>query len=120
MNTPSAAIFQAIFTGSRVYGKPMKGSDLDIVVLVTTAQRLLLEKLRDRTPDPKLGSESPAYLGSEQYRFGKINLICCTDPVIFGIWTKGTQHCRKVGPVTRKKAIEIFEKIRNNPRKAIK
>lgn len=66
----------SFLTGSQVYGKPRKDSDLDLVVLVSPETAAKLIKHSD--------------LGKEPVRYGKLNLILCEDDIEFATWKVGT------------------------------
>lgn len=110
---------KAFVTGSRAYGRPRPDSDIDLVVLVSSYD---LERLRAQAdPDPKMGKgtdSDPGTPGQEEHptaslRFGKLNLICVTDPIAYGVWLKGTEELRKrPDDVDRDEAVAFFRALR--------
>ena len=45
-------------------------------------------------------------------RFGKLNLIVCTEPLIYQAWKDGTEKLIAEKPVTRERAVEVISKLR--------
>jgi hypothetical protein len=114
---------KAFVTGSQAYGEPNQMSDIDLVVWVTPAALAELRAVAD--PDPKTGKGTDSDPGgpgdvrgeTASLRFGKLNLICVTDAVAWGVWFEGTAHlvrrARDSGrPVTRNDAIAFFRQLR--------
>jgi hypothetical protein len=66
----------AFITGSRAYGNPGPGSDLDLVVLMTPAAEDQLRRV--------LGCEKGAI------RAGALNLVVTNDPDEYALWQVGT------------------------------
>lgn len=115
-------ITQALFTGSWVYGKPNKNSDVDLVLLVTKKQLATLKKLADKdcslvAPRNTI-SDGGGEISSASLRYGKLNLILTTDPVAFAVWHAGTADLvarKQRGTVLSKAAaIKIFRRLRQN------
>jgi predicted nucleotidyltransferase len=81
-------MIQALLTGSRVYGRPTKKSDLDVVMLLTPFELATMEKQADEVEgnDYDTGDST-----SKSLRFGNLNVIALTDPVAFGVFEKGTK-----------------------------
>lgn len=99
----------ALFTGSRVYGKPKKSSDLDLVLLVSDEEFDLLVKVASRiTGYSEFGS--PQYdVGdgrSGSFRFGPLNVIAMTSEVAFACFEKSTKELSEKAPVDREEACE--------------
>lgn len=98
-------IWKAFLTGSRAYGVPRADSDVDVVVrMPREAVDLLIKSgVADVVHDfPQNNNAS--------FRFGKMNLICCTSDKRFEKWVRGTAVLQSRAPVTRDAAIEVFEK----------
>jgi hypothetical protein len=93
-------------TGSRAYGQPTKDSDVDVVVFMDEGLRNFLRTQIDPNENP--GNQPPNYA----LRFGQLNLICCVYPKQYEAWRRGTLDLIKERPVTRERAIEVLEKIR--------
>lgn len=70
----------AFITGSRVYGKPTPSSDIDLVILVDEQTSTRLQLMARETDEQK-----PLAI-----RFGRLNLIICTDEAEFAVWKVGT------------------------------
>jgi hypothetical protein len=51
-------------------------------------------------------------MGSSCLRFGKLNLICVTDPEDYKLWKDGTEELKRMAPVTRDQAIKLFRQMR--------
>jgi hypothetical protein len=102
-------MISALFTGSRVYGRPTKESDLDLVLLVTHRERELLIKMADDvcTNSYEVGEER-----SYSLRFGKLNVIAVTDPVAFAVFQKATKKLKGEGAVDRDRAVEVMKLMR--------
>lgn len=105
----------SMFTGSYVYGKPNNDSDVDIVLLVNAGQLKTLRRLADKSLMPANNTESDGTgeISAASLRFGRINLIAVTDPVMFAVWEKGTNQLAKKRPVTRRDAISHFRALRS-------
>jgi hypothetical protein len=70
---------EAFITGSRAYGNPTAGSDIDLVVRVSEATRYRLRQLAGCTkPD-------------DPVHFGRLNLILVTDDATMAVWKLGTE-----------------------------
>lgn len=101
-------MIQCILTGSQAYGKPGKKSDIDVVMLLTKEELALFSAKAGECEDyVNLASGEEAAL-----RFGNLNVIAVTDPVVFGIWQKGTAALRLKKPVTRTYAMNTLDKLR--------
>lgn len=84
---------KAFVTGSRAYGKPRRSSDIDLVIFCDEETKALLLKH-----------------GGKTFKFGKIQVIPCTDKTTYEIWRKGTEQLVDEAPVMRERAIKVFEK----------
>lgn len=94
---------RAFITGSYRYGMPHSGSDLDLVVLVDDLALAMLKALGDIPTNP------------EEYapiRFGRLNIIACTNRTTFDAWQKGTEELVELRPVPRGVAKEYLQKKR--------
>lgn len=89
----------SFITGSRAYGRPTDGSDVDLVIRVTPATAELLRELAG---------------GKEPVRFGKLNLILCTTDEEFAVWRIGTTEMNQspMRPYTREAAKRVFDEYR--------
>lgn len=111
MSKKKPQLAKAFVTGSRAYGLPGIDSDIDLVVLISTAN---LDRLL------ALGGTRPAVPGDEDYiaaggtplRFGSLNLICCTDKAQYDVWSEGTKRLKMQAPVSRDFAIRFMAKLR--------
>lgn len=121
----------AIVTGSHAYGKPRPDSDVDVVVLVTEDDKMLLVGLA-AIADPKAGFKTKRlcehnlegdYAGvganAAVLRFGILNLLITTDPLSFEVWRRGTEqliaHKQKTGqPVSREVAVQHLKNLREH------
>ena len=88
----------SFITGSRAYGTPMADSDIDLVVRVTSEEFTALNQLAD------------SGLG-ESLRFGRLNLILCTEDDKYAAWWRGTRDLVAEKPVSREVAIEKFKAL---------
>ena len=109
---------KAFLTGSRAYGTPQPSSDIDLVVFLSRDDLAVLRQF-DEGPDPRhttnTGSEpdKPFEDGvGAPLRFGKLNLLCITDPKAYACWLNGTATLKKMAPVSRDFAVEFFRKLR--------
>lgn len=90
----------AILGGSRVYGKPNKDSDLDLVLwLPNSMQRQIVRKEGDET-------------GDDTVRYGNLNIILPNNAKEFSVWLYGIELLKQHKPVTRDKAVETFDNLR--------
>jgi predicted nucleotidyltransferase len=89
----------AFLTGSRVYGTPREDSDIDLAVLMSSAELGALLRLAD--PE----AQGHEYEDGVSIRFGNLNLIvfCAKDE--FDAWRSATQELIARKPVTRAEAV---------------
>lgn len=106
-----------LLTGSQVYGRTRKSSDVDLVLRVTREEGRILE---DKA-DPEVREMNPRYPESPCWvsiiRYGDLNLILCYRDEEYFQWDKSLKECKdKVArlnrPLTRDEAIEIHKKNR--------
>lgn len=94
---------KTFLTGSYAYGTPTSRSDIDLVVYLPDAdtRTLLVEKFcgGDATVALKIGNKIDPPL----------NLIVCKTIAEYDKWWAGTQLCIAEKPITRARAIEIFD-----------
>lgn len=88
-------------TGSRAYGTPTDNSDVDLAIVVESADAERLAGLADRSR----GSASSDWLS---LYFGRLNLICL-KPAAFDAWKAANEQLKAERPVTRDRAIEVIE-----------
>lgn len=106
---------KAFVTGSCAYGLVKKDSDVDLVVFVSDADMRLLEKFADS--GSTLAKGRPPSAEGEQgiqasLRFGRLNLLCVTDPIAYEVWRRGTVLLEREGEVTRDLAVRLFSMLR--------
>ena len=94
-------------TGSRVYGTPNEDSDIDLVVFGDPKTFNLLKLMQDGIKN----------VFNNCLRFGKLNIIYCTDPTDYSVWWDGTQdlinHVRTTGrTIDKELATFHFDVIR--------
>lgn len=96
---------KAFLTGSRVYGRVEKDSDIDLVVIVDEQTYYQLKRLSD---------------SDKSIRFGRLNLIACTTELQLAVWKVGTERIVQVGkankvrkPIGKKRAKKILDFFRN-------
>ncbi len=101
----------AFLTGSRVYGRPREDSDVDMVVRVDISTARVLYSLSDTFDAAKFADETdPDYGGIGVVRFGKLNLILCTDDDQYTAWRMGTRAMMKEGgKFTREMAVNVIK-----------
>jgi hypothetical protein len=90
---------KAFLTGSRAYGTPRPDSDVDLVVCVSKDEAA---KLRELSDDPDARS----------VRFGRLNLVICTDRKLWDAWALGTDELKARAPVTRDEAKRVLSHYR--------
>lgn len=100
----------AIITGSHAYGVPTESSDIDLAVLVSKADWDLLVKAEGNDPAGE-PPEPPEYSNPRSLRFGKLNLLICTDQVWLDAWREGTDRLKKIAPVERTVAVAMFQSL---------
>lgn len=109
---------RAFVTGSRKYGTPKADSDIDLVVLVSPADLLLLQKEADIECKPHIPrGNSDGGPMSDSLRFGKLNLIAVTWNQAFEAWKKGTEELlartqERMAPIEREEAVALFKSLR--------
>lgn len=91
--------------GSRIFGTPKEDSDLDAIVFVTAAEAVLLGQLADEPRVQRPGTKS------YPVRFGKLNLIVCTDYPTYLKWLGGCKILEANKPVTKDQACKVFESL---------
>lgn len=91
--------------GSRIYGAPRPDSDVDLVILVSPEEAAILGANADVPNQPRPGC------GSFPVRYGRLNLIVCTDLDTYGRWHIGRDALRRMGPVDREQARAMFERL---------
>jgi hypothetical protein len=105
---------RAFITGSHAYGEPTAASDIDIVVLMTSKEMFQLQALAEimEIENEPHGRTSETSEHSVSIRFGRLNLIVCSQIAAFQLWKDGTDVCRQARPVTRDHAVHIFRRLR--------
>lgn len=109
---PSDIIIRRSFvTGSHAYGTPGRESDIDLVVIVTEADLLILMNGADERNewDAQYQERAPQ---AACLRFGNLNLIACTSEETFEVWRKGTRQLKANAPVLRSVACGLFAMLR--------
>lgn len=91
--------------GSRIYGTPRSDSDVDMCVLVTEEEARILG---DNADEPN--GLRPGW-GSFPVRYGRLNIIVCTDPDVYARWLAGRDELRRSAPVTRDQAKAVFARL---------
>lgn len=71
----------AFLTGSQVYGKPDKYSDIDLVVYAPGLDKVIRKLTKTRKGKPIV--------------FGKLNLIICETEAEYDVWKDGTYEMVK-------------------------
>jgi predicted nucleotidyltransferase len=94
----------AFLTGSRAYGTPQANSDTDICLLMSFADIDALASQAPHSDEDGSGDGSDVSL-----RFGKLNLICMSDPAKFEAWREATAELAARRPVTRQEAIDLID-----------
>lgn len=87
----------AFITGSRVYGRPGPGSDIDLVIRCDEATAEALRKASD--PGPSI-------------RFGKLNVLVCTTDEEYRVWLEGTRQLKLLAPIGKTQAKKLFDDLR--------
>ncbi len=110
----------AIVTGSQVYGTPRRDSDVDLVMLVSQDDLLLLKRLGMVAEKATTGTDSdPGTVGTDHglsasIRFGDLNLIATTCPIAFAVWQRGTEYLKRHQPNSRELAVAYFRDLRRH------
>ena len=100
----------ALLTGSRAYGRPPPGSDIDVVVLLGEDDLLrIIDAMGEAGVDPRYVGEPGA---TTPIRFGVLNLLCVTDEEDYRVWEEGTAALIERGPVERPEAVAEFARRR--------
>lgn len=100
-----ALVSGAHLGGSRIYGTPRSDSDVDMCVLVTEEEARILG---DNADEPN--GLRPGW-GSFPVRYGRLNIIVCTDPDVYARWLAGRDELRRSAPVTRDQAKAVFARL---------
>jgi predicted nucleotidyltransferase len=100
----------AFVTGSYAYGVPRADSDIDLVVYLSGKD---LDRLRTAHNQDAEHEEDYITAGGHPFKFGRLNLLCCTDKKLYDIWFKGTAQLKRRAPVTRNVAIAHMEQLRH-------
>lgn len=113
-----ACSMPAFLTGSRAYGKPSDGSDVDLVVFVGDERSMtVLESLQERPAvEGNASGGAPVQGQSASLRFGRLNVIAVTDPAKYRAWLVGTRQLvdeyRRTGvAVERARAVALFKSL---------
>lgn len=98
-------------TGSRCYGAPRPGSDLDLVLFVPPHSALLFA-LEAKGAEQDVNIEASSF----PLRFGGLNLIVCATQEAYDAWLAGTEKLAReafssASPVSRERAIEVFRPL---------
>lgn len=95
---------KAFITGSRVYGTPTRYSDTDLVVRLNEwdAQQLI----------KGIGADEAYGEGTAHVRLGDVDLLLCTTDAAYEVWRRGTEQLCAERPVTRERAVAVFEQLR--------
>ncbi len=125
-------MFNAFLTGSHAYGTPHKDSDIDLAILVSEADKAVLESEADALETLSASgkaaletlsalsapyiSEGEAYGSYPQIHFGKLNLILITNEKEFAAWQAATRYLISIKPVTRDLAIATIREFRKGKR----
>ena len=93
----------SIITGSQNYGQPTPESDVDLVIRCSETTKELLIEISDLKKMP--------------IKFGKLNIICCTNDDEFALWVLGTRICSEKNleegrPIPKTEAKEILDDLR--------
>ncbi len=102
---------RAFITGSQAYGTPTNKSDVDLVILCGTDVVAFLRLIADPEEKKEVAEGYPEG-GRESFRFGKLNVICCTDSIELSVWEAGTKLLMSLPAVTREFAVATFKKLR--------
>lgn len=94
--TPDDFRTPAVLTGSQVYGVPNSESDIDVVIEVAGE---VYGDLLQYSDHPRL------------LRYGKLNLILTWSREGRRLWAKGTQLLLSEAPVTRDRAVAMFNEL---------
>ena len=99
-------------TGSRAYGTPKYDSDIDLVVLMPADELEALIEIQGtlETKHENIYSldDTGNKVPSHSFKFGRLNLICFTDPKEFAGWQAATVLLKSQRPVTRDYAIKTI------------
>lgn len=112
---------RAFLTGSRIYSVPKKDSDIDLVVLMSEWEILLLkglnqpkksfiEKCRELI-SPKDETIYNTVSPTTSLRFGPLNLLCVSSEKAYNDWREGTDQLRAKAPVSREEAVRVFTEL---------
>lgn len=99
-------------TGSRAYGTPREDSDVDLVAFMSPSEIKGVFDLADKHDNIE------EYEGGGLHYslvFGRLNLLCITDPVQYDLWKRGTEELKairdKEGPVSRNFAVKFMDNL---------
>ena len=100
---------RSVLTGSRAYGTPRPDSDVDLVVLVDRPTQAAMLKL---FPPEDYDEAAYADCSGRTIRVGDLNLIMVTTEAELEVWRRGTEALKAEAPVTRARAVQVFESLR--------
>lgn len=103
----------AFITGSRAYGTPSPGSDVDLVVFVDAETLASLRTAAAFPIGPAQDGPSAKDTGADgaSLRFGALNVIATTSRQRFDSWASGTRMLKGLAPVTRSVAVAAFKEL---------
>jgi hypothetical protein len=106
------ANFRPFLTGSRAYGLPRPNSDVDLVLYLDEDDLTKLGIQADQVIDDAELEDMYGQAYTTSLRFGNLNLICCTDDMVFEAWRIITRELKQKAPVPRDFAVEYMAKRR--------
>lgn len=101
------------FTGSRVYGTPRRGSDLDLVLLVDEGE---VAELLAVTQDTFHDSSNYPGKTSKPFQFGQMNVIACYTREVYDAWREARDRCVALKatagrPISRDEAVATHTQV---------
>lgn len=88
-----------------MYGQPREDSDVDLCILVSQEEAEVLGACADEPNAHRSG------WGSFPVRYGRLNIIVCTNPRTYRNWKRGRDNLKAQAPVTKEQARKMFNQM---------
>lgn len=100
---------EAFITGSHAYGVPRPDSDIDLVVMLSTKDRITLAQQCPGLTQEECENYADPEDSGQSLRFGKLNLIIPPSQASFEAWRAATEALEARRPVAREDACDAIK-----------